>query len=114
MGSSLSAGNSSGRQSTEAAHHRLTGILESSDDEIIGQDIDGIITDWNPSAEKIFGYLASDVIGTPRKRLMPADRQEEADYILGRIKRGEGLKQFGTRQQTKDGRLLNVLLTVIP
>ncbi len=114
MGNTLSAGESSQRALAEAARIRLAAIVESSDDAIIGKDLDDLITDWNFGAEKIFGYTAAEMIGTSIKRLIPGDRYDEADYILEQTKRGESFKHSPTRRITKEGRLIHVSVTVLP
>jgi PAS domain S-box-containing protein len=103
------------RKEAEIATLRLAAIVESSDDAIIGKDLCGVVTSWNKGAEKIFGYLASEMMGASIMRLIPADRQEEEqDQILGKIKCGESVDHFETVRQTKDGRLISVSITVSP
>ena len=102
------------RKQAEAALIRLAAIVESSDDAIIGEDLNGIITNWNRGAEKIFGYTVSEMVGTSITRLIPADRQDEANQILEKIKRGENMEHFETLLQTKDGRLIDVSVTASP
>jgi len=93
---------------------RLAAIVESSNDAIIGKDLNGIITSWNKGAEKIFGYTAGEMVGASILRLFPPDRQAEEDYILGKIRRGEKVEQFETVRQTKDGRLIDISVTSSP
>jgi PAS domain S-box-containing protein len=93
---------------------RLAAIVESSDDAIIGKDLHSIVTSWNRGAEKIFGYTSSEMVGTSIMRLIPADRQHEESEILGKIKCGESVEHFETVRQTKDGRLIDVSVTVSP
>ena len=102
------------RRAEEIAMSRLAAIVESSDDAIIGKDLNGIITSWNRGAEKIFGYTAAEMVGTSIRRLIPADRPEEEDYILGKIRRGEKVDHFETFRQTKDGRRIDVSITASP
>jgi PAS domain S-box-containing protein len=92
----------------------LAAIVESSDDAIIGKDLNSIITTWNRGAEKIFGYTAAEMIGTSIVRLIPDDRQHEENRILGIVKRGESVEQFETQRRTKDGRLIDVSVTASP
>ena len=99
---------------TEAERARLGAIVESSNDAIIGKDLNGIITSWNHGAEKIFGYTTGGMVGTSITRLIPADRQEEETQILAKIARGESVSHFETVRQTKDGRLMDVSVTVSP
>ncbi len=93
---------------------RLAAIVESSGDAIIGKDLDGIITSWNPSAERIFGFTAGEMVGTNIRRLIPEERQNEEQEIMDRIRLGESVEHLETQRQTKDGRLLEVAITVSP
>ena len=98
----------------ERAQVRLAAIVESSDDAIIGKDLNGIITDWNRGAEKIFGYTAAEMTGTSILRLIPEDRRAEEDFILGQICRGQKVEHLETMRQAKDGRLISVSITASP
>jgi PAS domain S-box-containing protein len=102
------------RRQAETVSIRLAAIVESSDDAIIGKDLNSIINSWNKGAEKIFGYAAGEMMGTSILRLIPAGRHEEENHILGKIKRGESVEHFETQRQTKDGRLIDVSVTVSP
>ncbi len=96
------------------ARARLAAIVDCSEDAIIGKDTTGIIMSWNAAAQKIFGYTAEEMIGQSILRLLPEDRQaEEADF-LDRIKRGEIIDHTETIRKTKDGRLIQVSLTISP
>jgi PAS domain S-box-containing protein len=99
---------------TEEAKQRLAAIIESSDDAIISKDLNGIITSWNPGAERIFGYRDTEIIGKPVTLLIPTDRQDEEPVILARIRRGERVEHYETIRQRKDGSLINISLTVSP
>jgi PAS domain S-box-containing protein len=92
----------------------LASIVESSDDIIVSKNLDGIITSWNRSAERIFGYSASEAIGQPITIVIPENRQSEEREILTRIRRGERIDHFETVRRRKDGSLVNVSLTVSP
>jgi PAS domain S-box-containing protein len=92
----------------------LVSIVESSDDIIISKNLDGIITSWNRSAERLFGYAAEEVIGKPITIIIPLERRDEEDMILGHIRRGERVDHYETVRQRKDGGLLEVSLTVSP
>jgi PAS domain S-box-containing protein len=92
----------------------LASIVECSDDAIISKTLDGIITSWNKSAERVFGYTAEEVIGKPITILIPSDRQHEEPVILERLRRGERIEQFETVRQRKDGSLIMISLTVSP
>lgn len=102
------------RKEAEITARRLAAIIESSDDAIIGKDLDSIVTSWNQGAVKIFGYTVSEMVGTSIMRLIPADRQDEEVHILGRIRRGERVEHFETQRRTKDGRLIDVSVTASP
>jgi PAS domain S-box-containing protein len=102
------------RHLAEITSRRLAAIVTSSDDGIIGKDLNGTITSWNAGAERIFGYTTAEMIGTSIMRLLPPDRQEEEAEILSRIRRGERLDHFETIRVAKDGRRLNVSITVSP
>jgi len=93
---------------------RLASIVESSDDAIIGKDLNGIITSWNAGAKRIFGYTSDEMIGTSIMQLIPADRQAEENQILTKIKHGESVEHFETLRQAKDGRLIPVSVTASP
>lgn len=89
-------------------------IVASSLDAIVSKDLDGRVQSWNSSAERIFGWAATDMIGNSIRTLIPADRQHEEDDILGRIRRGEIVPKFETLRQHRDGRLVPVAITVSP
>jgi PAS domain S-box-containing protein len=102
------------RYLAETTSRQLAAIVESSDDAIIGKDLNSIITNWNFGAEQIFGYTAEEIVGSSIMRLIPPDRQEEEREILSRIRRGERLEHFETIRLAKDGRRLNISITVSP
>jgi len=93
---------------------KLAAIVESSDDAIIGKDLNGIIATWNGGAERLFGYSEQEVIGQPVTMLMPPDRVDEEAVILERIRRGERIEHFETVRRRKDGTLLDISLSVSP
>jgi PAS domain S-box-containing protein len=93
---------------------RLAAIVECSDDAIISKDLNGAITSWNRAAERLFGYRAEEVIGRPISLLMPAERHDDMDAILGRIRRGERIDHYETYRVTKGGRTIPVSLSVSP
>jgi PAS domain S-box-containing protein len=102
------------RHAAGIAMSRLAAIVESSDDAIIGKDLNGIITSWNRGAEKIFGYTADEMVGITTLRLIPEDRREEENYILDMIRRGEKVDHYETVRQAKDGRRIDVSITASP
>ena len=93
---------------------RLAAIVDSSDDAIVGKNLEGIITSWNRGAERIFGYTPSEAIGKSITMLVPWDRREEEVRILTRIRRGERVDHFETVRQRKDGTLIEISLTISP
>jgi PAS domain S-box-containing protein len=103
-----------GKDSTPLYDLHLAAIVEFSDDAIISKSLEGIILSWNKGAERIFGYTAEEVIGKPVNILIPPDRQEEEPIILDRLKRGSRIDHYETVRLTKDGRPLNISLTVSP
>jgi PAS domain S-box-containing protein len=102
------------RKRNEDAQSRLAAIVESSEDAIIGKDLNGIITSWNRGAAKIFGYQAEEMIGQSIQRLLPPGHEHEEDGILERIRRGETIEQLESDRQRKDGRLIQVSLMISP
>src|SRR5207253_8814511 len=98
----------------EEATQRLASIVDSSDDAIISKDLDGIITSWNKGAERIFGYMAEEIIGKSIKVLIPREYHAEEDTILDRLRRGQRIEHYETIRQRKHGSLINVSLTVSP
>jgi PAS domain S-box-containing protein len=92
----------------------LWSIVENSDDAIITTNLDGIISSWNKSAERIFGHTPEEVIGKPITILIPMERHEEETAILARIRRGERVKHYETVRQRQDGRLIDISLTFSP
>jgi PAS domain S-box-containing protein len=92
----------------------LASIVESSDDAIIGTNLDAITTSWNKGAERLFGYLAEETIGNPVAILIPPERKFEEYAILSRIRRGDRVDHFETVRQRKDGTLIDISLTISP
>lgn len=93
---------------------RLQSLIDDSDDAIVTKSLDGIVTSWNPGAERLFGWLAAEVIGRPMTALIPPERQaEEADF-LQRISRGEKVDHFETERLRKDGSTALVSVTLSP
>jgi PAS domain S-box-containing protein len=104
----------SARKQAEAAAAHLAAIVESSDDAIIGMDVDGVISSWNRGAERIFGYASAEMVGQTIRQLLPAELQSERNYILDRIRRGESVDRYETRRLTRDGRVIDVSITASP
>ena len=89
-------------------------IVESSTDAIIGKDIDGVITSWNPAAERTYGYTEGEAVGSPISMLIPGHRRGEERRILDRILAGERLEEYETERVRKDGVQIVVSLTISP
>ena len=97
-----------------ALQARLAAIVQSSDDAIIGKDTNGVITSWNPGAQRLFGYTADEVIGKSITILIPEERLHEEPQVLSRIRRGESIEHYETIRRRKDGSLVEISLTVSP
>jgi two-component system cell cycle sensor histidine kinase/response regulator CckA len=93
---------------------RLAAIVDNSDDAIISKTLDGIVTTWNPAAEKMFGYTAPEMTGRPLQLIIPLDRIEEEAEILAGFGRGEIIRHIETVRVHKDGRRLEVSATISP
>ncbi len=93
---------------------RLGAIVESSDDAIISKSLDGRVRSWNAGAARIFGYEADEMIGEPIIKIIPPELRSEENDILARLKRGERIDHFETVRMTKDGRRLDISITVSP
>ena len=98
----------------DQASARLAAIVNSSEDAIVSKDLRGIVTSWNPAAEKIFGYTAAEMIGKPILTLIPPELHSDEDRILATIARGERIEHFETVRLRKDGQRIEVSLTVSP
>ncbi|MBI1276050.1 PAS domain S-box protein [bacterium] len=98
----------------DKANAYLAAIVESSDDAIISKNLNGIITSWNKGAERVFGYTAEEAIGRSITMLIPAQRIQEEERIIEKLRKGERLEHFETVRMTKDGREVMVSLTVSP
>src|SRR2546427_108621 len=92
----------------------LAAIAESSDDAIVGKTLDGIITSWNPAAEKLYGFTEQEAIGKSFSFLMSPNRATELAQILGRIKKGEKIDHYETERKRKDGTIFDVSVTLSP
>lgn len=92
----------------------LAAIVESSQDAIVGKDLDGIVTSWNSGAEAVFGFTAAEMVGTSVFLLIPPDLVDEETRLLAGIRRGDSVVQLHTVRRTKDGRLIDVSITASP
>jgi PAS domain S-box-containing protein len=101
-------------QTALIASQRLAAIVESSDDAIVSKQLNGIVTSWNPSAERMFGYTAKEMIDRSITTIIPSELQEDEWRILGTVARGERIEHFETERMKKSGERIDVSLTVSP
>jgi PAS domain S-box-containing protein len=102
------------RKHAEQATARLAAIVDGSDDAIIGKTLEGTITSWNPSAERIYGYTAEEAVGQHISMLSPFEREAEFDQIMARVRRGALVTRLETKRRCKDARVIDVSVTVSP
>ena len=93
---------------------RLAAIVESSDDAIVSKDLTGTILSWNSAAERMFGYSSAEMVGQHITMIIPVERRHEEDAVLARIQSGKSVDHFETVRVRKDGRLIDVSLTISP
>ncbi len=99
---------------SQTALARTAAIVASSDDAIIGKTLDGVITSWNEGAERLYGYAAAEAIGRPISLVIPRELGHELTTILERLRRGERIEHFETVRLAKNGRRVDVSVTVSP
>ena len=92
----------------------LAAIVDSSDDAIVSKTLEGIITSWNASAERLFGYTASEAVGQHISLIIPVDRRDEETVIIERIRKGDRIEHFDTIRMRKDKTPLDISLTISP
>jgi PAS domain S-box-containing protein len=109
-----SRSNTSTRPGPLAPADLLAAIVNSSDDAIVGKTVDGVITTWNPAAERMYGYTAEEIIGQPITVLCAPDRIAEIKEILSKIRNGERVSYLETTRQRKDGTIFPVSVTISP
>src|SRR5580704_6608300 len=102
------------QQAAMQTRFRLAAIVKSSDDAIIGKDLNGVVTDWNKGAERLYGYTADEMVGMSISLLAPPDRAGDLADILRKIRKGESINHFETSRLRKDGTYIDVSLTVSP
>jgi PAS domain S-box-containing protein len=102
------------RSQAEQARQLLASIVESSDDAIVSEDLNGVIASWNPGAERLFGHTADQVVGSSVTILFPPDLQYDESAMLKRVRGGERIEHYETVRRRKDGNLVDVSLTVSP
>ena len=93
---------------------QLAAIVASSDDAIVGKDLEGHITSWNEAAERMFGYTPDEAVGRHITMIIPEDRLGEEAYVLGEVRKGNRIEHYETVRRRKDGTLIDVSLTVSP
>lgn len=98
----------------EETSARLAAIVEHSGDAIVSKDLHGIVTSWNKGAESLFGYTAEEMVGSSIAQLIPAGLENEETSVLETVKRGESFRNHETVRRTKNGRLIDISLTVSP
>jgi PAS domain S-box-containing protein len=104
----------SGLENRERLTSHLAAIVNSSDDAIISKTLEGVITSWNNSAERLFGYTADEAIGQHITLIVPRDRWDEERTILGRLRQGDRVDHFETLRMRKDGTLVELSITISP
>jgi PAS domain S-box-containing protein len=114
VGASKIARDITERRRFDETRARLAAIVESSEDVIVSKDLDGIITSWNPAAERMFGWTAAEAIGRPITLIIPEERRAEEDEVIAKIRRGERVEHFDTVRISRDRRLIDVSLTLSP
>jgi PAS domain S-box-containing protein len=114
VGVSKIAHDISDRRRSEGARVMLAAIVESSDDAIISKNLDGIITSWNASAERLFGYKPDEIVGHSVLRLIPRELHYEEPIILRKLRNGERIEHYETRRVKKSGEAIDISLTVSP
>ncbi|HWY69249.1 MAG TPA: PAS domain S-box protein [Terriglobales bacterium] len=102
------------QKKSEEAAFRLAAIVESSDDAIVSKDLNGIIQSWNKGAERIFGYMAQEIVGKPITTIIPAELQAEEVQIISKIRAGERVDHFQTQRVAKNGDRVEISLTISP
>jgi PAS domain S-box-containing protein len=101
------------RQAFEIAQ-RMAAIIQGSDDAIVSGSLDGLVTSWNPAAERIYGYAGEEILGKPASVLTPEDRQSEINAVLAKIRAGQQVERLETKRVRKDRTVFPVSLTVSP
>ena len=96
------------------SRRRLAAIVESSDDAIFSEDLEGTITSWNRGAERIYGYPPEEIVGRSIELLIPPERRDDVGMVLRKIRAGNSIEHYETIRRTKDGRTIDVSLTVSP
>lgn len=101
-------------RNSDRANGMFAAIVNSSEDAIIAKSLEGVVTDWNPGAEAMFGYSAAEMVGSTLSKLVPEGRPDDTLEILERVRNGERIGHYETRRRCKDGRIIDVSLSVSP
>ncbi len=102
------------RSAIDEKFRYLAAIVQSSEDAIIGKDLDGIITSWNPAAEKLFGYTEKEALGKPMSIIATPGRSDEYKELIERVKKGITVERYETQRKRKDETIVDVAVTVSP
>jgi PAS domain S-box-containing protein len=114
VGASKIARDVTDRVNADMTRGRLAAIVDSADDVIVSKTLDGIITSWNGAAERTFGWTVAEAVGRPITLIVPEERHAEEEEVLARLRRGERVEHFDTVRVTRDGRLIDMSVTVSP
>ncbi len=101
-------------EEAEALRNHLAEVVQGTQDAVLSKNLDGVITSWNPAAERLYGYRAEEAIGRHISFIVPGDRQNEEQVILDRVRRGESMETYETERIRKDGARVDVSLTISP
>ncbi len=110
----LSTENITARKEAEAEAAHFASVVTYSSDAIVAKSLDSIVTSWNAGATRLFGYASAEMIGQPIQRIIPPDRLREEEHIIERLRHGETIEHFETQRVAKDGRVLDVSLSISP
>ena len=102
------------RRRAEATRQHLASVIESSDDAIITEDLNGVVTTWNRGAQRIFGYTAEEAVGQPLSLLADPEHRDEMPEMLERIRRGESITHYQTLRRTKSGKRIYASISISP
>jgi PAS domain S-box-containing protein len=114
IGSAATARDFCALQRDQGARARLAAIVESSDDAIIAKDLNGVVTDWNGAAERLFGYKADEIIARSILTIIPPELQHEEPVLLGKIRAGQRIEHYETQRLHKSGKRIDISLTLSP
>src|SRR3954462_7093967 len=96
------------------ALQRMAALVEFSEDPIIGLTLDGVVTDWNPAAERLYGYATAEMLGESIGALVPPELRGRTGNLLAQVRAGEVVRQLDTQWMAKDGRRIDVSISMAP